>query len=398
MQYLQGAVEGATNFTQKVATGATKAVQGIGSAALKLAEKGYSADSVIEALKTYTVADGAPAPVVDMTNPAPSIAAAFISAGDAAPAIQDMVATKKLMVHNGLTIYYVPTAEELLTRLAAATYYQSRLNGGFEENFKGVSEVPASEISVYLNSPLWNKVTDVNKKAFNARAEEIKNSMANPSGPAGRTDLYPVGEKPKAFAFTGIASGMTRPKTPEVLFTQTKNPFASFRLVEHTHMRGGSSVSSHAPLYPKVVMNGGAHPFATLHGGDGAAAVANIKARIAGLERQFELNSGKTLTSVLGKTSPSAYADSVSDQVTLLENALNQLRNANLALASAPLANGVNVNYEQLVQKGEEISRLAAKTASGWDKLSKIHDMLAELVEKTKTVKLSGGLHNALKH
>lgn len=387
-------VTGAVNAAGNVATNVLNTAGNVFNYAVGITE--YNDKAVLDLLKKYEKTGSGP--TLPTSTVGTEIAKAFGATGALNYAIDDMVNSRKIMVHNGKTIYYVPTVEELLNRLGAARFYENQLEGTFRAQFQGASTVSTDVLNRYLGSADYN-IPSANKDAFNARAEEIKNSMANQPGSVGNSKLYPVGEEPKPFAFTGIPKTMTRPKTPELRLTSTPNPFTSFRLVEQ--MRGGSSVSSHAPLYPKVVMNGGAHPFATLHGGDGAAAVANIKARIEGLERQFKLNSGKTLEDVLksdNKTSPSKYADTVATAVKDLETALNQLRNANLALASAPLGTGVEVSYDTLVKQGEEISRLAAKTASGWDKLSKIHDMLAELVEKTKTVKLSGGLHNALKH
>ena len=225
----------------------------------------------------------------------------------------------------------------------------------------------------------------------------LERKRASGAPGVGSVTLFSVGDAPHLLAIPGAPAGTVR-ATPGVAM-----PMGAWTVGKVSANRGswgmmGGSVSSHAPLYPSLVMNGGAHPFATFSGGDGAKAVAHIDTSIKAMENQFQLNSGKPLSAMLGTTAPSVYVTQVKDDIDNLEKAVNELRSANLALAQAPLAAGVQPDFQALVARGDEISKKAAKVSKGWDRLSQIHEALKELVAKSEKVKLSGGLHNALKH
>lgn len=318
---------------------------------------------------------------------------------DLAAALADIVDSKKNTEYSGYTIYYVPTAEELLDRLAAAAIYEKMGLGSFQDNVQGASEVSRGNADKWLGSAMFNIPASV-KKAWNDDVKKIKDAMVTRSRAAGlgvAAVLFPVGDAPHVLTISGVPTGTVR-ATPGVAM-----PMGAWTVGKVSANRGswgmmGGSVSSHAPLYPSLVMNGGAHPFATFSGGDGAKAVAHIDTSIKAMENQFQLNSGQPLSAMLGTTAPSVYVTQVKNDIDNLEKAVNELRSANLALAQAPLAAGVQPDFQALVARGDEISKKAAKVSKGWDRLSQIHEALQQLVAKSEKVKLSGGLHNALKH
>jgi hypothetical protein len=357
----------------------------------------YQLDQVVNELKAYVPTSQAlSADTLNSIDNAKNDIPALFGVGvgpNLSLAIRDMIASKKLCEYKGYTIYYVPTAEELLNRLAAAAVYTKMLGGEFAQHFRDANEVSQGTLDKWV--PALGVSAEV-KKAWNATATKIKDNMLarkRESGSKAVDELFPVGEPVRVFTNTGVTS---RP-TPSYGVPST-NFLPTVGALRLSYGMKGGSVSSHAPLYPAVVMNGGAHPFATLSGGDGAKAVAHIEASITAMENQFKLLTNKNLSEVTGAVSPSSVVARVKTDVDDLEAALAKLRNANLALASAPLNPGVQPDYATLVAAGEEISKKAEKASRGWDRLSQIHEALSQLVAKQQMVKLSGGLHNALKH
>ena len=364
----------------------------------------YTLDSFVTELKAYKESqsnlDGLDYTAVnDLALAKQAIAGAFDAGASTNAAVRDMVESRKLVEYNGYTIYYVPSAEELLNRLAAAAVYEKMIPKGFEQHFRDASEVSQGTLDKWV--PALGVGADA-KKAWNNVAKKIKDKMlerkrASGAPGVGSVTLFSVGEAPHLLAIPGAPAGTVR-VTPGVAM-----PVGAWTVGKVSANRGswgmmGGSVSSHAPLYPSLVMNGGAHPFATFSGGDGVKAVAHIKTSIDAMENQFQLNSGQALGATLGTTAPSVYVNQVKNDIDALEKAVNELRSANLALAQAPLAAGVQPDFQALVARGDEISKKAAKVSKGWDRLSQIHEALQQLVAKSEKVKLSGGLHNALKH
>jgi hypothetical protein len=359
----------------------------------------YTLEQVVAQLKDYNESKsnmgGLDYSVVnDLALAKQAIVAAFDGGDKVNAAVRDMIESKKLCEYKGYTIYYVPSAEELLNRLAAAAVYSKMIPSvSFEQHFRDASEVSQGTLDKWV--PALGVGAEA-KKAWNAVATKIKDTMLarkRESGSLPVAELFPVGEPVRVFTNTGVTS---RPTPSYGVVTTGALP--SVNALKFTWGMKGGSVSSHAPLYPAVVMNGGAHPFATFAGGDGAKAVKHIEASITAMENQFKLLTGKNLSDVTGAVSPSSVVSRVKTDVDDLEAALAKLRNANLALASAPLNAGVQPDYATLVSAGEEISKKAEKASRGWDRLSQIHEALSQLVTKQQMVKLSGGLHNALKH
>ena len=161
-----------------------------------------------------------------------------------------------------------------------------------------------------------------------------------------------------------------------------------------TAMYGGAVRNPHAPLYPKLVMNGGANPFA-LYGGNEAVKtmVSVIENRINALKTEYRAVSGEPLASAID-TQISGYVTKVSEGFTGLENDLKNLRDANGYLAQYPLSEGLPrptdaAGLKSLADKGRDVTEKSLKLSKQVGKLSDIEKLLAELVANARPKKTS---------
>jgi hypothetical protein len=336
-----------------------------------------------------------------------------IGGGDLGNLVSALVDAKGPTVYKGFRIYYVPTAEEILNRLVAgALAVKMTKEIGSEVTFQtgveGATHVDQHALNTFLAYPPFSTVTSTGKAAWNTAVEAVKNKMVSRATASGSEPFNPANTLSLPGVFNKLPFPVGTPRKevesgPSGYMLASSVPLAYTVAVARPGLRGGST-SAHAPLYPSVVMNGGAAPFA-MYGGD-SKSVANIAAKFVSMESQFERNSKKPLSAVLGaqippSSTPSVLAKKLGDDIDALVAAQTKLQNALLALSTAPYTPGTTfqtADYDKLAAAGAEINEKAAKVSRGWDKLSKIHDALEQLVAKTSQVALSGGLHNALKH
>lgn len=163
------------------------------------------------------------------------------------------------------------------------------------------------------------------------------------------------------------------------------------------NLRGGNA-SRAGPLYPRLVMHGGAHPFAVMEGGAVVAnpwpvgrvapnPVAVLDARINELTTQFNRITGKPLGAV--GVQIQAYSDALNTVMRDIQRDLETLSNANKSLAQ--FQSGLNVDVSQstiqelkrITDQTEKINKDAARAANKFDKLTQIKDNLEELVNKS---------------
>jgi hypothetical protein len=171
------------------------------------------------------------------------------------------------------------------------------------------------------------------------------------------------------------------------------------KIAEKLDAKGGDTTKSDPPVILADKFGDGLH--FGIGGNHTKQAVLKSKHAVSIKWNLIPLNEHETFSemelNVLGNML-NAIPDNVKNDIDALEKSVNELRSANLALAQAPLAAGVQPDFQALVARGDEISKKAAKVSKGWDRLSQIHEALQQLVAKSEKVKLSGGLHNALKH
>jgi hypothetical protein len=318
--------------------------------------------------------------------------------------VQQLSAAKGRSLYNGFRVYYLPSSKEILQYLvrgAASAHLEKRFDVTVSATdaavaaAKGAAHIPQGELDKYLMTKTFLDVTNSpGPKNWDARVKMVQDRMVSGARASGESAFDPANLKKAPGLLTQLPFG----NDPVVRAAAPSGPYgvrvaASVPLSYVVKEFRGGSASAHAPLYPSVVMNGGASPFA-MYGGD-AKSVANITAKLKSMENQVMRQApGLDLT-----TKPSELAAKLGTDITALVAAQTQLQNALLAVSTGPYAPGVKPDtYDNLAKAGAEINEKAAKVSRGWDRLSKIEIALEELLMKTKSVALSGGLHNALKH
>ena len=177
------------------------------------------------------------------------------------------------------------------------------------------------------------------------------------------------------------------------------------------NMIGGKS-SKAAPLYPRFVMHGGAHPLAVMEGGaaiglanaapaaapllaawptarDSFNPVAVLDARIKELEEQFKTATGSTGLSGTVSTQIRTYADTVNTTIRNLQQNLKELTEANAALAQYPVGLGMDAatfdgnKLRSLSAQAEQLNKDSQKAAKQLDKLEQIKNSLESLVNQS---------------
>jgi hypothetical protein len=157
--------------------------------------------------------------------------------------------------------------------------------------------------------------------------------------------------------------------------------------------RGGNP---HAPLYPRMVMNGGAHPFATLSGGAIQPAQVLID-KVNSLKTQFQQSTGSALPNALPNDiglQIDNYANQVNQQLKDVQDKLKVIAGANASLAQYPLGMGVTLQMDEASLKeyakhAQDLNNLAQKAMRKLDKLAEIKDLLQDLVDKQSPAKLN---------
>jgi hypothetical protein len=321
---------------------------------------------------------------------------------------------KDVAEYKGYRVYYLPTCDEVLKHLVqgvVGAHMATKLPGvnastDAEVLAHAVNDTHVNQMSLnkWLGTSPFSDVKSSGKSHWDARVKMVQDQMVAGAVASGVSAFTDIKKAPGVLTTLPFASGTPRKPVESGSFGPVLASMVAPRYTLAVARGGfsGGSASAHAPLYPSVVMNGGSAPFA-MYGGDDKS-VANVKGKFVSMEQEFQRNSGKELSAAMGvSTKPSAMAEQLGRDIDTLIAAQTKLQNAVLALSTAPYAPGVvfkgdAASYDALAKAGQEINEKAAKVSRGWDKLSKIHDALEELLAKTKNVALSGGLHNALKH
>jgi hypothetical protein len=320
---------------------------------------------------------------------------------------------KDVAEYKGYRVYYLPTSDEVLKHLVqgvVGAHMATKLPGvGASSDAEvlnhAVNDTHVNQMSLnkWLGTSPFSDVKSSGKSNWDAAVKMAQDKMVDGAVASGQSAFTDIKKAPGVLTTLPWASGTPRKAVESGSFGPVLASMVAprYTLAVAKGFRGGSA-SAHAPLYPSVVMNGGSAPFA-MYGGDDKS-VANVRGKFVSMEQEFARNSGKELSAAMGvSTKPSAMAEQLGRDIDTLVAAQTKLQNAVLALSTAPYAPGVvfkgdPASYDALAKAGQEINEKAAKVSRGWDKLSKIHDALEELLAKTKNVALSGGLHNALKH
>lgn len=312
------------------------------------------------------------------------------------------------LVHNGKQVLRVSCSEEMAKRFCAPIYMNyigvkvdSVCDAMILDTYK---HIPGGLEDSYISSlGLDSAAAKAVFKKWDERVKTILDALASAGLPATGAAFPNPLPKPVVQSIT-VLSGVN-PLVRDAVYAANA-PGAIARMVQPqmftvgyakpvmTAMYGGASHNPHAPLYPKLVMNGGASPFA-LYGGNEAVKtmVSVIQNRINALKTEYKAVSGEELDDAIN-TQINGYVTKVSDGFTGLESDLKDLRDANGYLAQYPLSEGLprpndSSSLKSLADKGRAVTEKSLKLSKQVGKLSDIENLLSELVANARPKKTS---------
>ena len=318
--------------------------------------------------------------------------------------LSEVIDGNLVLSKKGTLIFNVPKSEELLSRAASVLYVASK---GFpvtnanqiqivgSDAFK---EMPPSDRNTYVALfRLTQAQKDANVK-WDERVEKIREALSV-NNTAGVMGVIPVKQRLVRPSIVTMASfsnfspqlqnAVRRARTPPTDNAMgTLNAIRELRVTGVPVFRGGAN-NHHAPLYPRMVMNGGAHPFATFNGGDVEPAEV-LDAKIKSLLTQYQTVTGQPLAGPLA-AQIQGYYPTVNQALKDVKEKLQELANANAALAQYPLGLGVDApqtaaELKQYADRGVELNKAAERAARKMDKLGEIRDLLQDLVNRQTPV------------
>ena len=309
---------------------------------------------------------------------------------------------KEYVIHNGINIPNVPLASEVLKR-AVAPMYLRHIGVPVQANamlLNVYKNIPAALEDAYIAS--LNVPSGVAAK-WDERVKQVRDGLAQRVSATGATvfsDKQKVND-PSLVTVTRlnninpvVSQAVFRQNDPAnvgrvvpvlgSMFTLGVNPRVNNRL------SGGSNQNLHAPLYPKLVMNGGAHPFAVLSGGDPNVdnMVAVVQSRIDALKAQYKAVVGSDIEPTVDGAI-TRYLSSVKSGFEGLEKDLTNLRDATGYLAQYPLGPGLpkpatSDELATLAEKSRAITEKSLRLSKQFGKLADIENLLRELVDQVK--------------
>jgi len=340
------------------------------------------------------------------------------------PSIDNVIDNAPADIYNGVQIIHVPYVDEILRRAAyaqamrASQLTQSSYADLFES--EGYKTMPKYKSDELLALPEF-KGSPVQAKKWDDDVTALRNALASPTPGSNRTNFSAANtlNAPNTLTLStysryppGVKAALVRKRSPPYGMNGLGANYAQGRLsvsVQNGGKMQGGSLSAHAPLYPRVVMNGGAHPLAVLEGGvsdqwnklEGSVfdPVSQLNTKIDRQLAELDGLSNNRAGSVnIGSEEIKKYSTRVGKELGELRKKLYEINNVNTALAAAPLTDGVKFDFNDLALKGKEINEKAYKVSKGYVNLAQIAEHLEELLKRMKPAELKGGLHDALKH
>jgi hypothetical protein len=310
------------------------------------------------------------------------------------------------IIHDGKQVLRVSCSEEMAKRFCAPIYMNYigvKITSVCEAmTLDTYKHIPGGLEDSYISS-LGLDTADAKAvfKDWDEKVKSILNNLASAGSPSSKLGFPNKLDKP-IIQSVSVLSGVN-PIVRDAVYAANA-PGAIARMVQPAiftvgyakpvmqGMRGGAEHNPHAPLYPKLVMNGGANPFA-LYGGNEAVKtmVSVIQNRINALKTEYKAVSGGPLHNDINVKIQS-YVTKVSEGFTELENNLKDLRDANGYLAQYPLSEGLPrpddfASLKTLADKGREVTEKSLKLSKQVGKLSEIENLLTELVANARPKK-----------
>jgi len=306
------------------------------------------------------------------------------------------------------TIYNIPKSDELLRRFVAPAYVSVKGiplvdNDEIAKIMQNDTAIPKSDSDLYIS---LLTITSDDKASFakwDKRVDEIR--LAISQGPAGTpspispANIVPNVARNSISVFSSYPAGLREALKQRRLSDQS-NPLNASAAIGRIRvvMNGGANnlvggnASKSAPLYPRFVMHGGAHPLAVMEGGAAAVTTPNpvavLEARINELKSQFKAVTNQDLDNTLSGQINN-YASAIKTNIESVQTSLKELSAANAALAQYPVGLGINPNsmnqqqLKEIAEKADKVNKDAAKAQKQVDKLTAIKDSLEELVNKS---------------
>ena len=358
-----------------------------------------------------------------------------LGAGELNVLVTALAAKEVLNAKTNKLIYHVPKSDEILRRCVTTLYAKSKgvdisignpaVPGHITSIMSGdlVDSMPKSEGDVYISLLTITPVQKENFKAYDERVEKIRDVLSEGIS-AAATSIRPANvisgvPKTSVSVFSSYPPGLQ-----EVLkHRRNSDPSNPLNIAAtlgriRVNMNGGANnmiggnASKAAPLYPRFVMHGGAHPLAVMEGGaavglanaaagaqaplgawaptrDSFNPVAVLDARIKELEEQFKTATGSTGLSGTISTQIRGYADTVNTTIINLQQNLKELTEANAALAQYPVGLGMDAStfdgnkLRSLSAQAEQLNKDSQKAAKQLGKLEQIKNLLESLVNQS---------------
>ena len=323
----------------------------------------------------------------------------------------DYIPYKSSMILN------VPTSKELVARLVTPLWMQSKglPVGNVIDVIKSnlYSRIPDLDYNTWYDTTIVDDNKKTNLSKWDELVKKIRDHLSSSSAGTVSSEIRPSNAvaQPVKSTLTVFNRNpnvlavlpqhrirVTNPAAPMPV-----NPLAGFRIALQNggnfNMKGGN-VSRAAPLYPTLVMNGGASPFAVMEGGGVAAApaawptdrptpnpVAILDARINAAINGFKAATNKELDGGL-KNSIREYSDNTNKALKELTEKLQLLNDANKAFSQYRPGLGVDAGrmttdqLKTMVDQIKEINERAEKASNKYSKLEEIAKTVEELAAR----------------
>ena len=327
----------------------------------------------------------------------------------------DLIPYKSSMIIN------VPTSKELVSRLVTPLWMQSKNLpvGNVRDVIKSnlYSRIPDSDYNMWYDTLNLDDDPKTNLTKWDELVKKIRDHLSSSSAGQTSSEIRPSNAvaQPVKSTLTVFNRNpnvlavlpqhrirVTNPAAPMPV-----NPLAGFRIALQNggnfNMKGGN-VSRAAPLYPTLVMNGGASPFAVMEGGALVPAdvgrinpwpagrptpnpVAILDARINAAVNGFKAATGKELQNDL-RGQIRIYSETTNTALKDLTERLQLLNDANKAFSQYRPGLGVDAGamnadaLKTMVDQIKEINERAEKASNKYSKLEEIAKTVEELAAR----------------
>jgi len=323
----------------------------------------------------------------------------------------DLIPYKSSMIIN------VPTSKELVARLVTPLWMQSKNLpvGDVRAVIKGnlYSRIPDLDYNMWYDTLNLTSDQKIFLSKWDALVTKIRDHLSSSSAGEPSSEIRPSNAvaQPVKSTLTVFNRNpnvlavlpqhrirVTNPAAPMPV-----NPLAGFRIALQNggnfNMKGGN-VSRAAPLYPRLVMNGGASPFAVMEGGADAAMgavnpwpagrpapnpVAILDARINAAVNGFKADLQNDLKGQIRN-----YSENTNTALKDLTERLQLLNDANKAFSQYRPGLGVDAGamnadaLKTMVDQIKEINERAEKASNKYSKLEEIAKTVEELAARGK--------------